>query len=135
MEAPYGPGLTPSKIRRSEHFDVLLSTGAVVVVKWSACLPSLRMIRVRISLTPTVFSVKNCAWINENKQKEAGVGPFLKKYVKLNFAQMNEPLRGILLLKFGSQLPGRVSYRLCVCDLQYFFLFKKTVVEFYINFI
>ena len=35
-------------------------------------------IRVRILLTPTVFSVKFVFKMNENKQKEAGVGPFKK---------------------------------------------------------
>ena len=44
---------------------------AVVVVRWSACLPSTPMIQVRIPLKPTVFSVKFAFEKNENKQKEA----------------------------------------------------------------
>ena len=53
-------------------------TGAVVVVKWSAYSPSTPTIWVRILVTPTVFSVKFVFEKNENKQKEAGVGPFKK---------------------------------------------------------
>ena len=49
---------------------------AVVVVKWSSCIPSIPMIRVRIPLKPTVFSVKIAFENNENKQEEAGVEPF-----------------------------------------------------------
>ena len=48
------------------------------VVKWSACSPSTPTIRVRIPLKHTVFSVKFVFEKSENKQKEAGVGPFLK---------------------------------------------------------
>ena len=44
--------------------------------------PSTSTIRVRIPLTPTVFSVKFVFEKNENKQKEAGVGPFLKNKQK-----------------------------------------------------
>ena len=36
------------------------------------------MIRVRILLKPTVFTVKFVFEMNESKQKEAGVGPFKK---------------------------------------------------------
>ena len=49
-----------------------------MVVKWSASLPSIPTIRVQIPLKPTVMSVKFVFVKNENKQKEAGVGPFLK---------------------------------------------------------
>ena len=52
--------------------------GQVVVVKWSACSLYTPAILVRIALTPTVFSVKFVFEKNENKQKEAGVGPFKK---------------------------------------------------------
>ena len=55
-----------------QHWDV-------VGVKWSACLPSTPTIRVRIPLKPTVFSVKFVFEKNENKQKEAGVGPFSRR--------------------------------------------------------
>ena len=48
-----------------------------VVVKWSTFSPSTLTIRVRIPLKPTVFSVKFVFEKKENKQKEAGVGPFL----------------------------------------------------------
>ena len=41
-------------------------------------LTSTPTIRVRIPLTSTVFSAKFVFEKNENKQKEAGVGPFLK---------------------------------------------------------
>ena len=47
--------------------------GVVVVVKWSACLPSTPTIRVRGDAYS--FSVKFAFEKNENKQKEAGVGP------------------------------------------------------------
>ena len=50
----------------------------MVVVKWSACSTSISTIRVQILLKPTGFSVKFVFEKNENKQKEAGVGPFLK---------------------------------------------------------
>ena len=49
---------------------------AVLVVKWSACLRSTPTIQVRIPLKPTVFSVKFLFEKKENKQKEAGFGPF-----------------------------------------------------------
>ena len=49
------------------------------MVKWSADLSSTPTIRVRIPLTPSSFSVKFVFEKNENKQKEAGVGPFLKR--------------------------------------------------------
>ena len=45
----------------------------------TACLPSILMIQVRILLKPTVFSVKCVIEKNENKQNEAGGGPFLEK--------------------------------------------------------
>ena len=49
-----------------------------MVVKRSACSPSTPMIQVQIPLTPTVFSAKFVFEKNKNKQKEAGVGPFIK---------------------------------------------------------
>ena len=54
-------------------------TGAVVVVKWSACSPSFPTIRVRILLMSTEFSVNFVFDKNKNIQKEAGVGPFKKE--------------------------------------------------------
>ena len=51
----------------------------MVVVKWSVCLPSTPTMRVRIPLKSTVLPVKFVFEKNENKQKVAGVGPFLKK--------------------------------------------------------
>ena len=51
----------------------------MVVVKWSACSPSTPTVRVRIPLKSTVFSVEFVLANNENKQKEAGVGPLKKK--------------------------------------------------------
>ena len=57
----------------SLHFKI---ESTVVVVKWSACSPCTSTIRVRISLTPTFFSVQFVFEKNENKQNEAGVGPF-----------------------------------------------------------
>ena len=51
----------------------------VVVVKWTACSHSTPTIRVRIPLKPKVFSVKFVLEMNENNQKEACVGPFLKR--------------------------------------------------------
>ena len=57
----------------------------MVVVKWSACWPSSPMIRVRISLMPTVISVKIVFVRRENKQKEADVDLFLSKILKTLF--------------------------------------------------
>ena len=52
----------------------------MVVVEWSAGSPSTTMIRVRIPLMPTVFSVKYVFEKNENKKIERPVWPiFLKK--------------------------------------------------------
>ena len=45
---------------RLKQIDKLCESRAVVVVKWSACLPSTLTIRVRIPPKPTVFSVKLC---------------------------------------------------------------------------
>ena len=53
-------------------------TWAVVVVKWSACSPSTQTIRVRILLTPSVFSVKFVFRKNENKQKRCRGRPIFK---------------------------------------------------------
>ena len=58
---------------------------AVVVVKWSACLPSTPTIRVQIPLKSTVFTVKFVFEMNENKQKEAGGGQLTKIYVLPRF--------------------------------------------------
>ena len=52
------------------------------MVKWSACLPSFPLIRVQIPLTSAVFAVKFVFEKTENKQKEAGVGPFKKDHLK-----------------------------------------------------
>ena len=48
----------------------------MVVVKWSACLPSTPTIRVRIQPKAIFFSVKVVFEKNENKQKEDVFGPF-----------------------------------------------------------
>ena len=64
---------TPQKWEKNDI--KLFGQLAVVVVKWSACSPSTPMIRVRILLTLTVFSVKCVFEKNENKEKEAGGGP------------------------------------------------------------
>ena len=48
----------------------------MVVVKWSACSPSTPTIRVQIPQAFSVFSVIFVFEKKENKQKEAGVGPF-----------------------------------------------------------
>ena len=42
----------------------------MVVAKWSACLSSILMIQVRISLKSTVFSMKCVFEKNDNKQKQ-----------------------------------------------------------------
>ena len=47
----------------------------LVVVKWSACLPSTLTICVRIPLTATVFSLKFVFGKNESKQKRSGTEP------------------------------------------------------------
>ena len=46
----------------------------VVMVKWSACSPSTLSIWIRILLKPTIF-LEIFFWKEQNKQKEAGVGP------------------------------------------------------------
>ena len=51
----------------------------MVVVKWSAYLPSTLAIQVRILLTATVFSVKIVFEKNRNKQKETGLAFFKTK--------------------------------------------------------
>ena len=61
---------------RTLHKDMQIKKWGSVVVKWSACSPSTPTIRVRIQLTPTVFSVKFVFEKNKNKQKEAH---FLKR--------------------------------------------------------
>ena len=50
-----------------------------MVVKWPSSTPSTPTIRVRILLKPTIFSAQFVFEKNENKQKEAGVGPFFLK--------------------------------------------------------
>ena len=51
---------------------------AVVVVKWFECSPSTPTMRVRILLKPTFFLQRFVFEKNENKQKEARVGPLKK---------------------------------------------------------
>ena len=60
--------------------------GAVVVIKLSACSRSTLTIRVRIPLKSTIF-LKIVFQNNENKQKEAEVGPFKKEIVTIITAQ------------------------------------------------
>ena len=55
----------------------------MVVVKRSACSPSTPTIRAQIPLKPIVFSVNFVFEKNENKQKEAAVGPFKKAETRL----------------------------------------------------
>ena len=57
----------------------MLLWGAMVVYKWSACLPITPTIRVRIPPKANFFSVKVVFEKNENKQKEDVFGPFFKK--------------------------------------------------------
>ena len=53
----------------------------MVVVKWSVCSPSTPSIRVRISLKPTVLSVKLCLKRTKINKKEAGAH-LKKKLIK-----------------------------------------------------
>ena len=53
---------------------------AVVVVKWSACLPFTTAIQVRMLRTPTVFSVKFEIEKNKNKQKRGRGWTYYKKF-------------------------------------------------------
>ena len=69
-------------------FTIKSNSWAVVVVKWSVCSPSLLTIRVRILLTPTVFSVKFVVEKNENKQKR-GRGWLIFKNKKTNSSSAN----------------------------------------------
>ena len=50
----------------------------VVVVKWSACLPSTPKIRVRIPLKPIVFSVMLCLKRTKINKKRPGLAHFQK---------------------------------------------------------
>ena len=52
---------------------------AVVVVKWSAFLPSTPTIRVRIPLKSTVFSVILCLKRTKINKKRPGLAHFFKK--------------------------------------------------------
>ena len=74
-EAPNGRSGNSSAKGRSE------SICNQRVVKWSASSPSTPTIQVRILLKPTVFSAKFVFEKNENKQKEAEVGP-VKKFLQ-----------------------------------------------------
>ena len=60
-------------IRAINNESTMLIFGAMVVVKWSMCSPSIPMIRVQIPLMPTVFTVIILFEKNENKQKR-GLG-------------------------------------------------------------
>ena len=57
------------------YFRSSQTNRSVVVFWWSACPPSTLTIRVHIFMKPIFFSV-NVIW--NNKQKVAGVDPFLK---------------------------------------------------------
>ena len=65
------PGFEPSALDDEIVAHNYGDQGAVVVVKWSAFLPSIPTIRVRITLTPKVFSIKLVFEKSKNKQKEA----------------------------------------------------------------
>ena len=68
--------------------EIIMSTiWAVVVVKWSACSPSIQTICVWILLKPVVLTVAFVFKLNKNKEKEAGVGPF-KKYVRFYWVSL-----------------------------------------------
>ena len=66
-------------------------------------MPSIPTIQVRIPLKSSVFSVKVVFEKNENKQKEAGVGPFFKKYYNFaqNFAKKTTKWRTIYSICFN----------------------------------
>ena len=66
-------------VTRCSIFVPLTTMMTVVVVKWSACVPSTPTIRFGIPLKPSVFSGEFVFETNENKQKGARVGPFFKK--------------------------------------------------------
>ena len=83
-----------------------MSTCAVVVVKWTACLPSILTIWVWILLTPTVFSVNLClkrTKINKNRSglahsKIASLWIAPKRPLKDIFSGHTQPF----LIYFGS---------------------------------
>ena len=62
---------------RNSAFKMYPLRSIVVVVKWSACLPFILTIQFSNPAEAYSFSVKFVFEKNENKQKEAGVGPFL----------------------------------------------------------
>ena len=69
---------------------------AMVVVKWSTCLPSTMTNWVRIPIKPTVFSVKFVFEKNKNKLKEARLVNFFKKSNKIHF---KNALKNVSMLK------------------------------------
>ena len=62
------------------------------MVKWSACLPFIPMIRVRIYS----FSVKIVVEKYENKQKEGGIGPF----INCTYTSIDVELANLTLKKY-----------------------------------
>ena len=72
----------------------------------SACSPSTPTFRVRILPKPTVFSVKFVFENNENKQKDAVVGPFKKLHfsIQLKTAILNVRVKTTTFEKFSRYL-------------------------------
>ena len=60
----------------SNQYVIILSYRAVVVVKWSACLPYTPTIQVRITQTCTVFSVNLCVKRTKINTKKPGQAHF-----------------------------------------------------------
>ena len=77
--------VTDSHIGTNKIVFKLGMSRAVVVVKWLAYSPSTPTIRVRIPLTPTVFTVKFVCEKTENKTKIGRGRPILKGQVCMSF--------------------------------------------------
>ena len=96
----------------------MLCAVVVVVVKWSACLPSTLKIRVRIPLTSTVFSEKICVGKNENKQKRGQGWPILKQTFLLCFGGCHHSLDLAVptILRPRGSNPKHNIYAFAICN-------------------
>ena len=90
---------------------------AMVVVKWSTCLPSTVTNWVRIPIKPTVFSVKFVFEKNKNKLKEARLVNFFKKSNKIHFKNALTKRLHVEMCsqeaKYGSRVDRTLNAPLC----------------------
>ena len=102
---------------------------AMVVVKWSTCLPSTMTNWVRIPIKPTVFSVKFVFEKNKNKLKEARLVNFFKKSNKIHFKNALKKRLHVEMCsqeaKYGSRVDRTLNAPLCYEKEDPFVLFKE----------